>query len=716
MTAVWHGVSVSAVFYYFPYLLFILYLTWKDRRYAWIIFGVAAGSFLLFFQRQTMERDIQIAEKRETELSSGEIRKLSKTKSGKRAVTLKNDHLEGEILLYDSGKTDLFVGDKIRFEGDLRVWEEASNPGQFSSRSYYFSKGIYYYSYSDQIEVLGHREIKFSRMLEQARCFCEMQIQRQYQGEVRNFVRGMVLGDKTGLSDEIKDDFRESGLIHLLAVSGLHISLVGQKMYRLMQKIGGGFLLSSVVGLLLAWFYCLLTGMSVSSMRAVVMFAVYCLAQVLGECYDMLSSAGLAGIFLLSLHPFYICDTGFILSFTAVAVIGCFQILKPVFRGGLKKILDSILFCAAIQLGMLPMILYLQYETPLCSGLANFAAVPMASVAFFAAVVVLWLPYTPLHWGIGQIFECVLWIAKQQYGMLTIGAVPEIWVFFFYGVFILLIMKNDKIRFGIRICLIYVGIYAVISIPILKKHTVTFLDVGQGDCMIARTNAGLIMYDGGSSSEDQVGRYRILPYMKYCGYSKVKVAVVSHLDLDHYSGIVELLKMGRIEYLGIPEAAKDKTALKLRRMAKKAKTQVFTLSKGQRMEGAGISLEVLHPQKGTVLEKNAASLVMQGKLLGFRVLLTGDVEKEGEEELLEQELQSVEILKVAHHGSKNSTSEIFLNRTKPEISVISCGKGNLYGHPHSETLKRLKESGSYIYRTDRDGALIFQEKERQSLK
>ena len=120
---------------------------------------------------------------------------------------------------------------------------------------------------------------------------------------------------------------------------------------------------------------------------------------------------------------------------------------------------------------------------------------------------------------------------------------------------------------------------------------------------------------------------------------------------------------------------------------------------------------MLHPQKNSQMEKNAASLVMQGKILGYRVLLTGDVEKEGEEELLSEELERADILKAAHHGSKNSTSNEFLQKVQPKQTVISCGKQNRYGHPHLETIHRLQTYRTKIYRTDRSGAIIFSKEE-----
>lgn len=143
-----------------------------------------------------------------------------------------------------------------------------------------------------------------------------------------------------------------------------------------------------------------------------------------------------------------------------------------------------------------------------------------------------------------------------------------------------------------------------------RRKSLAFLDVGQGDCFVADTKSGAIIFDGGSSSEDQVGRYRILPYMKYLGYQKIQIAVISHMDIDHYSGIKELLEMGKIKYLGLPEIPKDETMKKIIGIAKKRGTTIFYLSRGRQITTKDGSLKVLHPQKNSQMEKNAASLVL----------------------------------------------------------------------------------------------------------
>ena len=711
---VWNIMSMTTAFYFLIVVCLTAILIYRDRRYGFVAAGVALGILFSVFAKISMNLDLTQVREHGDRYRMGKVLEVSKTKTGKQALLLKNDALEGRILLYSASEQKIMPGDIISLEENPEIWEEATNPGQFSSRHYYFSKRIYYHVYSKDIKIQRHTKTRIYLAMSECRMYLKKQLKLQYNEEVGSFLFVLFLGDKTELSDEVKDDFKESGLIHLLAVSGLHISLVGRKLYQLVRRFCGSFVMSAVFGISGAVMYCMLTGMSVSSIRAVIMLLIYFLAEILGEHYDLLSSASFAGIVILIMHPYRIYDTGFLYSFTAVFVIGCYQMIKPKMKGKFQKIKESLLFCVWIQIGMFPVIIYFQYEAPVFSFIANVAAVPLATAGFSMAFVLILLPYTVFHKVVSWMIEAVLFISRQSYGMFTIGHVPFLWVTLYYGTLFFWLYRNGcrwgRIKFLIRTSLVSIGMLLIVFIPLFRRQTITFLDVGQGDCFVADTSAGLILSDGGSSSVDQVGRYRILPYIKYLGYQKVKIAVISHMDLDHYSGIKELLEMGRVEYLGLPDIPKDQAMQEIIKIAKQKKTNVFYLSKGRKIQTKDSSLEILHPKKGSIQEKNAASLVMQGQVLGYEILLTGDVEKEGEDQLLSEGLKHVEILKAAHHGSKNSTSDKFLQKVLPEQTVISCGQNNRYGHPHKEMINRLKIYHTKILRTDKRGAVIFQKK------
>lgn len=706
MAAVWNEEIPAAVFYCLGGVIFWGRQIRRDRRYLIGLLGMAIGMLLLFAQRHTAEQEIRMVEKKAPKEISGVVLKSSQTERSM-AYLIQCQGWDGKLLLYDTSNAKVRTGDWILAETKVEIQEKAGNPGQFSARNYYFARGIYYRGFAERIYVKGYRKNPLENVLEKSREWMKDQIQEQYSKEEAGLIQGMLLGDKSLMEEEQKDDFKESGLIHLLAVSGLHISLAGRSIYRILRRIGAGFLLSSAAGFFTALYYGMLTGGSVSSIRAVLMLGIYFLSQVLGKNYDLLSSAALAGSLILIRNPLYFGDTGFLLSFCAVIIIGCIGQETGKKKKVWGKVLSRIVFPLKLQTGMLPLMIYLQYETPVFSFLANAAAVPAASVGFAMALAFVWLPPLFLHRWIQAFFWAVLKISQIKYGMITIGQVPLWWVAAGYIVFYLAGKKKVKMPFSVRVGVIYMGILCMTAVPVMRRKTIAFLDVGQGDCMMAETAGGMILADGGSSSVKKTGRYRMLPYLKSRGKQKIKIAVISHMDEDHYSGILELLEMGRIEYLGLPDVPRDTAYESVKTAAEKAGTVIFLLAEGKVIKGADFYLKVLHPPAGSSLEKNAASLVLQGNINGKRILLTGDVEKEGEKELLRKGLKQADILKVAHHGSKNSTSEEFLSLVKPVHAVISCGKENRYGHPHKEVTERILKYNSRIHRTDKEGAVIF---------
>lgn len=675
---------------------------WYSRT--WVMLpAVFLAGMLFYIQDFGIKKEITQKNWQSMMQYQAEVENISKTSNGY-TLLLKHPNLEGKILLYCLEETNAIPGDCIDVKASLKQQEDASNPGQFSAKDYYLSKGIYYYSYTDHVTITKRSSENISNSLFQARRFITKQLHKQYDDQTAALLQGMILGDKSEISRDVKVDFKESGLIHILAVSGLHISMTGGGLYRLFRKIGVGLWVSTVAGFCMAAGYSILAGMSISSVRAVLMLGCFLLGQVLGKSYDMLSSAAFAGSVIFLWNPYCVFDTGFILSFTAVFVIGFFQEVRT------QRKRDALVFPLAVQIGMLPVTTFFQYQVPVLSFLANAVVIPMISAVFPVAILGIGCPPFILHRLIEMVFRMIFWISERRFGLVTIGSVPVFWIFIWYGTLYLMIKIKDAKFFTTKLCFIYFNVLILLWIPMYRVQTLAFLDVGQGDCMAADTDGGMIMVDGGSSSKKHIGAYCILPYVHYTGHGDVEIAIITHLDEDHYSGIMELLQMGRIHYLGMPEVEKDKAYHMVEAAAKKAGTEVFYLSEGKKITGNDFNLEVLHPKKDTELDKNAASIVIKGEILGRKVLLTGDVEKEGEEELMEASLEQTEILKVAHHGSKFSTSSLFLDKVMPKYSIISCGKENRYGHPHGELMNRLKQTKTDIFRTDQNGAVIFQEK------
>jgi competence protein ComEC len=255
-----------------------------------------------------------------------------------------------------------------------------------------------------------------------------------------------------------------------------------------------------------------------------------------------------------------------------------------------------------------------------------------------------------------------------------------------------------------------------------KSFSMTMLDVGQGECIFLHTATGKnILIDGGSTSVSNVGQYRILPFLKSQAIRTVDYVIVTHGDEDHVSGLEEILSKEdggiAVRYLILPDVAdkEQEEYAALAELAGKNHIPVGYISDGWRLAEGEMTISCLNPVSGFSSDSaNAESVTLSLLYRGLSCLLTGDLEKEGEdhvEELLRTSRKNYgapeeyTILKVAHHGSKNSTSREFLEQVSPRFALISCGKNNRYGHPHGDLLERLQETDTQVMRTDEMGAV-----------
>lgn len=252
--------------------------------------------------------------------------------------------------------------------------------------------------------------------------------------------------------------------------------------------------------------------------------------------------------------------------------------------------------------------------------------------------------------------------------------------------------------------------------PQKRQMRIDFLDVGQGDGICIADKAGHhIFIDGGSTSEKNVGIYRILPFLKYHQIRMIDAWIVTHGDEDHISGLIEILNDGYpVRYLVLAEAMPEDEQKKLLvSAAEEAGTEIIFVCAGDALKMKGFTMECIFPAEWeTGEDANSLSQVWLLQEGDFSVLFTGDIGEAQEKLLLERKkLQDVTLLKAAHHGSKNSSSESFLEAIEPDVTVISCGEHNVYGHPHAETLERLDAVGSEIFCTMECGQItLFMDK------
>ena len=673
------------------------------------------------------------------------------------------DEIENIICYLDGEKpSEPKLGTFLRLEGKVRLFAEAGNPGEFDMGKYYRMMKLSFRLDNARIIASGTKAWLFREGLFVLKEHWAKVLEDIFPPKEASIMKAMLLGEKNGLDEDTKRLYQQSSIIHILSISGLHISMIGMGIYHLLRRIGMGIKPAGLVSATIIYCYGLMTGMSMSAGRAILMFTLHLLGDMTGRTYDMITALSLAAALLLAGQPEYAEQSGFLFSFGAVASIG---VLLPALQGEKKMAGQALAAGMAVTLGTLPVHLMTYYQFPLYSILLNLAVIPLMTAVMGAGLCCMLtgdaLP--GIARIIGGIDRGILWFYEQccllggkiPGGVLVSGR-PENWQIVFYLLLLAMLVAYEY-RFDKRLSAFWKGqwILAALCILFLRADNgfqVTMLDVGQGDCIHIRSGEGKnYLIDGGSSTKKDVMEYQILPYLKYKGVDCLEGVFVTHSDGDHCSGILDLLEeypdMGlKVKNIILPDIGRgsvDGKYKEIEELAAKKGIRVLYMSRGQRIEDGEMEFLCLHPIGGYETdEANEYSLVLLLAYQGFTGLFTGDVEGAGEAMMWEYVQEYVgeynaeecgvqkygmqgqtgqnsmgtgrlTLLKVAHHGSQYSTGEEMLNKLLPRIALISCGKNNRYGHPHKELLERLERAGSRIYHTPEYGAVTVEKKGRE---
>ncbi len=630
------------------------------------------------------------------------------------------------------------IGNKITCSGKATGFQSARNPGNFDTKKYYAARGIYIQLKAEQIKILNAKHYPMRETLFRLRMAWKTLLFDQLGEQYGSVMAAMLTGEKSELDEETSKLYKQIGISHILAISGLHMSFIGLGVYRLLRKLGISFINAGVASFLFLAAYTVLTGCGVSSIRALFMFFIRMGAEITGRDYDMATAMGVTAVGMCFKEPLYLLDEGFLLSYIALAGITIVVPSMLVWVNPQKKATKALIAGLAIQINLLPVLLYFYYEFSTYAVLINCLVLPGMGAVLGAGMLG---SFVGIFWwkGANIIFYVakymLVWYETLGKGVCKLPASVVItgkpmflgvclYYLILYAVCYSVIRMTDtkrKIRKG-RVAVIFtLTLSSVLFLSCMLpkreqgKLIVTMLDVGQGDGIYIRTPGGQTMFvDGGSSNVTNVGEKRIGPFLKSKGVRTLDYVLISHGDADHKNGIEELLtdqQCGiRIDTLLLPpKNVWDEGIEKLVSLAKENDTKVLEFKEGQTMEDELFCMECLAPGK-TYEGKagNEASMVFEIRYQTFRMLFTGDLEGTGERNLEESGmLKRCTVLKVAHHGSKNSTSEKFIKEVKPSIALISSGIHNRYGHPDCETLQRLEQHGCYIFQTQKNGAITL---------
>lgn len=626
------------------------------------------------------------------------------------------------IKVYLNKEEQIRIGMFLRVCGKLEEIPGPRNPGEFDSKQYYACRKIYYQMKDGEVcdKSIGYSY--FGQLLQEIRQKAET-ILDEAAGAYAGIFQAMILGERGNLDAETKMQYQMAGIMHILAISGLHISFVGMGFFRLLKKAGAGNGVAGAVSAFLIYAYGIVTGGSVSAMRAVGMFLVLVGAGIAGRSYDLLSAMALSAIVLLLDAPAYLYNVSFLLSFGAVIGIGA---LTPEICSLLnlkKRTAKSLAGSVIVWLITLPIALHAYGEVSLAGVILNLLVLPTSGIVLASGIFALPVGIFVIEIAKRVVFpgKCVLFLYEKLCEVVGwiphstwIAGSPQLWQCAVY--YVMLGVAFTGVKWGKKAASVALVIFAVVFLGYHSRNglAITCLDIGQGDCCVLKMPGGEnFLIDGGSSNKKNTAVYQILPYLKNQGIAILDGIFVSHTDQDHISGIEELLELCaqklttvRVKNLILPDW--DTTGgeyEKLKMLAEQTGIRVQTVREGNLLKAKEAQIEILAPENGADgSDTNEDGMVMKVHFGKFRGLFTGDIGAETEKKLLDS-MEDVDFLKVAHHGSKYSTCQGFLDVVSPEIAVISCSAKNTYGHPSADTIKKLEDCGAQVEYTMKNGAI-----------
>lgn len=650
----------------------------------------------------------------------------------------------------NNGRVSIEPGDEILLSGKLSEPPAARNPGEFDYKSYLLNHGIYkiFSAYGfEKIKIISKDNLGFfnQSILFPLKKFVFSNIDENLNGDEAAFLKGLLTGDRSSISPEMKEAFVNSGVMHLIAVSGLNVTYMIISLTMIFSLIRIRVILKTFIIIFFLIFYCIFTESPASIQRATVMGVLVLISILMERKINFYNILGAASAFILICDSRLLFDPGFILSFAAtlsmVFIYSIFENLflkndTPVYKKNKLMHGISVLFLTtlAAQIGTLPLTAIYFEKISMVSIAANLIAVPLANLslaigfmqifaASFSQLISEAIAETNnllLHFQI----TFIKWCASFDFSYLRTSSFSLCAAVIYYLTLICLMTAKQFKQFIFRIIICFCAVAGIIiyDFETDKNLKLTILDVGQGDCSVIKTPDGkIIVIDCGLISEfSNSGERTVIPFLRRNGIEKIDLLILTHLHLDHIGGIkfiLENMKVGKIADSG--QLYKSKFVEAMDSLINVRNIPREKIRAGDYIDGfENLRMYFLFPSenfvdvsgktKGENLNNGSVAFILKFKEVNL--FFGGDIEEDAELFLCRtyDDFLKTGFLKVSHHGSSTSTTVPFISKNKPDYSVISCGIGNKFNHPSEIIIKRLEDCGSQIFRTDLEGAVVFE--------
>ena len=640
-------------------------------------------------------------------------------------LSVSGKNIQGTARITVTGKVDdhPIVGDVIETYVRFRLPISFRAEGCFNYERYLKKEGINALGSiknGNLIRIIqrGHG---FRSWLSSMRLAMIYRLQRQFSQQDGGILRALWLDDRSGLQHETEQTLIDAGIFHVVAISGFHVTVLLLICFIVLKQIVRFPVAMVCLSVLLLFYLMLLEGRS-SIVRSVLTFLVLCYAVLRHERPAMANVLALSAFLQTLWNPFELFDPGFHLTYLSTAAIlfvalpVCNTIHWP--RNIYRVIWSFIIVSPIIQFVLVPYQVLIFHRIAFGSLLANVIAIPLSSFLIAAGVGA--LPFSMLQSIFAPMIRyLVRWFAlsAEFFSGVWLKTIPEpslVLVLMFYLAICsaVIFRKKRSLSFaasGVSV-LCFVSIITAGPSPPQGQLTLHFIDVGQGDSILIQYPDGTAdLIDGGGFWNSQAldtGEAVLMPYLSYLGITRLHRIFLTHAHADHMNGLISLHRYIQSDLFYC--SRKPISDFAFQRLIINTPIRIQGIRSGMTFRQGSVLLTVLAPDDCNYTRRvaNDDSLVLQLEYQNRRILLAGDAELKSEESLVKNySATKLDVLKVAHHGSKTSTSEEFLNHFNPRIAVISVGRHNWFGHPHPKVLSELRSHHSTILRTDLEGTI-----------
>ncbi|KRF60741.1 hypothetical protein ASG99_07320 [Bacillus sp. Soil768D1] len=629
----------------------------------------------------------------------------------------------------------LRIGLSCPAEGDLQVPDKHRNENSFDYQRYLLQQNTHWIFKASSISFSKCKKVENSIVvsIRNLRMKGISYIKKHFPEESSGFVTALIFGDQTDIDEGDLTNYQRLGLVHLLAISGLHVSFLTGMLFYLGIRFGVTRERMMIAILIFLPIYMILSGASPSVMRSCLMAMVFFLLMLFKKRISAGATIGAVYMTLLFFQPLMLYNIGFQLSF---AVTFSIIMSSKIFLQYPQKTLQLFIVSSICQLAALPILLFHFYEVSFLGVLLNVLYVPLYSIillpfSLITLFIHLLLPVLgqPLISLLNFTFLLSNKVADAA-SNLPLASIP-----FGKPLFIMMLLlvvavlglfltweksfSKSKIWCGIMILLL---LFQYNLQKLSPFGEVQVIDVGQGDSILITLpfNRGNYLIDTGGQITFPMEMWKkkrktyntaddiIIPLLKSKGIHHLDKLILTHADTDHIGSAKELIENFKVKEIVIggwsEDDYRDKDFVSI---ARDKRVKVTVVQRGEHWKVGEAEFFVLDPHKKEE-NKNDSSIVLYTELGGLSWVFTGDMGEEGEKELMDTYPQlRAHILKVGHHGSKTSSSKPFLEQLQPKAALISVGKENRYGHPHEQVIEALKEYNIYLFRTDEDGSIIY---------